>query len=82
MKDERFSRERALPGGRGLSQRGRRRKSPRSGRLTGRLMRPGHPGPVTQQIQEVYFGVIKGQNNNKFRLTFIYNCDLPLKTLI
>jgi len=31
--------------------------------VDGRIIGPGHPGPVTQQIQEVYFGVVKGQND-------------------
>jgi branched-chain amino acid aminotransferase len=29
--------------------------------VDGRIIGPGHPGPVTQQIQEVYFAVVKGQ---------------------
>jgi branched-chain amino acid aminotransferase len=28
--------------------------------VDGRVIGPGHPGPVTQQIQEVYFRVVKG----------------------
>jgi len=31
--------------------------------VDGRIIGPGHPGPVTQQIQEIYFGVVKGQND-------------------
>lgn len=29
--------------------------------VDGRIIGPGHPGPVTQQIQEVYFGMVKGR---------------------
>ena len=29
--------------------------------VDGRIIGPGHPGPVTQKIQEVYFAVVKGQ---------------------
>ena len=29
--------------------------------VDGRKIGPGHPGPVTQQMQEIYFGVVKGQ---------------------
>jgi branched-chain amino acid aminotransferase len=29
--------------------------------VDGRIIGPGRPGPITQQIQEVYFAVVKGQ---------------------
>ena len=40
--------------------------------VDGRIIGPGHPGPVTQQIQEVYFAVVKGQNDRyQHWLTYI-----------
>jgi branched-chain amino acid aminotransferase len=40
--------------------------------VDGRIIGPGHPGPVTLQIQEVYFGVVKGQNERyQHWLTYI-----------
>ncbi len=40
--------------------------------VDGRIIGPGHPGPVTQQIQEVYFAAVKGANPRYERwLTYI-----------
>jgi branched-chain amino acid aminotransferase len=37
-----------------------------------RIIGPGHPGPVTRQIQDAYFAVVKGQNARYERwLTYI-----------
>jgi branched-chain amino acid aminotransferase len=40
--------------------------------VDGRVIGPGHPGPVTQKIQEAYFAVVKGQDPRYQRwLTYI-----------
>jgi branched-chain amino acid aminotransferase len=40
--------------------------------VDGRIIGPGQPGPITKQIQEAYFAVVKGQNSRYERwLTYI-----------
>jgi branched-chain amino acid aminotransferase len=40
--------------------------------VDGRIIGPGHPGPVTKQIQDTYFAAVKGANSRYDRwLTYI-----------